>query len=664
MSPVTRSQKRKLEQMSDRDKDEKHENKKIVKKQKEEKEEIKDKWKVLNYLRPYKFPTDVFKPEYYEWVSASSIKNYMLKDSLIDWLDLYYNKYGYNDTQNLKKNENIKTKTEENKKTEKKEEITEQTKILFSLGNEFEKLIFEELDKKFPNETVFICTKRVDFFNRGLIEKTKEELKKGTPIIKQAMLVNEENKTYGVADLLVRSDYINKIFTESFKYEAEQEPAKNLGKQIDYHYVVIDIKYSNINLCANGETILNSGRTPAYKGQMTIYNLALGLLQGYIPEKAFILGKSWKSTSESNSNYDSFNRLGVIDYEDFDLQYIESTTEAVSWIRDVRLYGHEWSILNPHRVELYPNMCTTGSEWDKVKENIAEEVSELTQIWMVGYKNREYAHENNIYNWKDEKCTSQSMNIHGKVIAPIVDKILEVNRSNQIISPEKIKNNIYNWQEETELDFYIDFETMNDIFLNTKNINIHNTKSISDICFRICVGYMENGQYQSKSFLLKENKPSEEKRIYAQLKNLIEKKTREYNKKTRQRKKARLFHWSHAEQTFLNHASIRHNRFLDKWLKSVIFIDMCKVFMQEPIVIKGMMKFKLKDVAKAMYNNGMIQTNWGTNEINNGLSAMLGAVKYYKDKKESNIMKNISKYNEVDVKVLYEIVSYLRNNNI
>ena len=93
---------------------------------------------------------------------------------------------------------------------------------------------------------------------------------------------------------------------------------------------------------------------------------------------------------------------------------------------------------------------------------------------------------------------------------------------------------------------------------------------------------------------------------------------------------------------------------------------MCKVFIDEPIVIKGAMKYKLKEIGNAMFNHGLIKTKWFDDGISNGFEAMIEACNYYKNrsKKDDNLMREIIKYNEVDCKVLYEIVEYLRDNKI
>ena len=152
----------------------------------------------------------------------------------------------------------------------------------------------------------------------------------------------------------------------------------------------------------------------------------------------------------------------------------------------------------------------------------------------------------------------------------------------------------------------------------------------------------------------------EEKRIIEEFIHFIK------SKKNKQKQLPKLFHWAHAENTFLTHANLRHNDLFGRWLKEEVeLIDMCKIFMKEPILIKGMLKFKLKEVAKAMYNNKMITTKWEDNGVNDGLTAMIGACNYYKDKTDENkkLMEKIGRYNDIDVKVLWEIVNYLRKNN-
>ena len=97
---------------------------------------------------------------------------------------------------------------------------------------------------------------------------------------------------------------------------------------------------------------------------------------------------------------------------------------------------------------------------------------------------------------------------------------------------------------------------------------------------------------------------------------------------------------------------------------------MLKVFKSEPIVIKGVFNYTLKNIAKKMFQQGLIQSIWDT-DTQDGASVMLNAVKALEDSKrlgvplsETDVMKDIIRYNEYDCKTLYEVVKYLRENKI
>jgi hypothetical protein len=63
-------------------------------------------------------------------------------------------------------------------------------------------------------------------------------MRNGEPIIYQGVLHNYENNTYGLPDLIVRSDYINKLMNyQVIDKEEEIKPAIKLGT--NFHYKVI-----------------------------------------------------------------------------------------------------------------------------------------------------------------------------------------------------------------------------------------------------------------------------------------------------------------------------------------------------------------------------------------------------------------------------------------
>jgi len=383
--------------------------------------------------------------------------------------------------------------------------------------------------------------------------------------------------------------------------------------------------------------------------------------------------------------FNCYDLLGVIDYNNFDKKYIESTSDAIAWINKVRQYGSKWDPYKPKIHEMCVNMCNVNDEpWHSVKQNILSKTKDPTAIWMVTPDNRNRAFLNNITKYTDKKCTVESLGLYPtNKRTMIVDKILKINQqSNTKILPVHIKDNRNNWKQEYPTDFYIDFETINDIFISD-SINITNAKNSGTFIFMIGVYYKINGEYKYKSFKAKKYKEKEEKKIIYKFKTFIDKcidnikanndynndSNNDYNNDSNNDYPIRFFHWSHCENTLLSSALIKHQSLTDIFSSNITWIDICDIFIKEPIVINGLTNFKLKDVVKAMNAHGMIDVEWdSSSSVTDGLNAMIMAGKYYIKKKQQlltendkKIFQDIIKYNEIDCKVMYEIINYLRN---
>jgi hypothetical protein len=602
------------------------------------------------------------------WVSPTNIKNYMLNDPILDWIHMFYQKNEYNNNNKIKiinNNNNNNINTNNN--------------LLFDCGNKFEECIFNYLNNKYIGKTIKIANTYHDL-NDVNFNKTIKSMKMGTPIIQQAVLFNNLNKTRGIADLLVRSDWLNKLFIkEQLTKEEYTIKAPNLhGK---YHYVVIDIKWTTLILCNNGILIRNSDMFPAYKSQLAIYTACVGLIQGYTPPKGYILGKSWKYTSKGidYTNHNCFDLLGHIDYSEFDNDILNKTTKSIEWIRNLRSNGHKWKCIPPSIPELYPNMCNSyDSPYHNVKIQISEKIEELTQLWMVGYKNRKIAHQNNIYKWTDKECTPMKLGINNdNSTGKILTQIININKSNNCnkIYPNKIKNiknNTYDWKNKSDIDFFIDFESINGCLYSGVS-DLFNSKTEPCLIFMMGVGYKKKKWKYNEfhiSYLNNNNNSThfnynQEKDMIQKFINLIEYRVSLYmilnNISDRKTISPKLFHWGNAEKTLMNNANNRHNKIWTNWINSVLWIDLCNIFKSEPIVIKDAFKFGLKEIAFAMHKHKFIKTIWSKDGPCNGLNAMMDAVKYYKNTVENtDIIKNIIKYNNVDCKILMEIIYFLR----
>ena len=135
----------------------------------------------------------------------------------------------------------------------------------------------------------------------------------------------------------------------------------------------------------------------------------------------------------------------------------------------------------------------------------------------------------------------------------------------------------------------------------------------------------------------------------------------------------RIMHWSHAEVTAIenayNSARNRHGDSAD-WPQQLGWYDFLQnVMRKEPVVVRGAMGYGLKAVANAMRANGLIETGWDDSQVD-GLGAMVGAWRCDAKARaegvpmsEMDLMDEIIRYNEVDCRVMMEIVQYLRTHH-
>lgn len=589
-----------------------------------------------------------------EMISASKTRNHILRDPLIDWLKEY----------NIRCLKDIPKKRSDKRSGSSISYRRENTTLDFILnqGNVFEDLVMKHFMDKYQVEQVADSSLlKVQVFDYEKYLKTVDLMRKGTDLIYQAVLWDLDNKTFGCPDLLIRSDKIKTIFgDELIEPEEELKPASRLDG--NFHYRVIDIKKSILHLNSDGLTLRNKDSVPAYKGQIAIYNKAIEYMTGYLPPRAYVLGTKWlcKNKKGLTTGSNCLKKLGVIDYDGRDKDYYQRAKDACEWVRDVRNNGDKWKIYpNPSRPELYPNMTNQRDDgYNSLKKELSEHISEITSIWMCGVAQRENALAQEITSWKDPNCTSTVLfgcsEDKKRKTHQIVDKILEVNRSKKRkVIPDKVKYDIIDWKEkkENEFEFFIDFETLNS---NMNNVTIDNPNRDTQLIFLVGLGWQQDGEWDFKYFLAEDKTISSEEELFNQFWKFVDEKVGNKN--------AKFYHWTHAEPSCYNKLLKRHQ---SNW-PQINFLDLYKVFYQEPIVVKGALSFSLKAVAKALYKQKKIKTCWtDNNPCQNGFYAMILAYQAYDKKKKNNpVFDDIVKYNEVDCKVLWEILTYLRENHI
>ena len=293
--------------------------------------------------------------DWQDWVSATETRNFVLQDPLLDWLELYGPQLGFQrDTELVGYDPR-----------------TDFTKFLFEKTREFETAVTEYL--KTITTVMTIATNPGDARRLEKAEETIVAMERGTPVIYQGVLWDAENRTYGVPDFLVRSDELLRLFPGSLTSNEAAQSAADL-KGADWHYRIVDLKFTTLELLAGGE-LGNSGSNPAYKAQLFIYNRALGRVQGYSPPVSYLMGRGWKQTRQSvTKRGDSCMEVLAPITQNSNLKKDTSLALAVSqatdWVRSVRTNGATWSVLpNPSVAELRPNM---GNDEDSAVEPIEE----------------------------------------------------------------------------------------------------------------------------------------------------------------------------------------------------------------------------------------------------------------------------------------------------
>ena len=478
-------------------------------------------------LESLTFPTDgrrivpATEEQWDDWVSASSTRNYLLRNPIIDWLNRHGEANGFvRDTELPGYDERL-----------------EFVPFIMRKGTEFEAAIVEYLSSR--TAVLTVAASREDNRDLAAAERTFEALAEGQPIVHQAVLRDPETLTYGAADLLVRSDTFAGLFPGHIDPEEAAVSAPDLGPN-PWHYIVVDVKFTTLHLLAAGG-VGNSGSAPAHKAQLYVYNRALGRLQGYTPPTAFLLGRGWQQTVKrvTSRSTNAMDRLGPVSMGDDVRVQVEA---ARDWLRRVRQEGADWSPLpSPTVPELWPKASDEVFPWDEAVSHIANSLSELTQLWWVGPDKRDVAHRNRVFSWRDAQATAASLGVTGATTQPTLQAILEVNQTDEgpAVRPELVATAEDEWRPVPAIEFYVDFETVNNVNDDFSKVPEQNGENL---IFMIGCGHVQDNQWVFQCFIVDRlNEESEAVMIDEWLAHM------NWVSSLLDGEKPRLIHWSYAE---------------------------------------------------------------------------------------------------------------------
>lgn len=543
-----------------------------------------------------------------DWVSASKTRNYILNDPLLDWLQVYGKDKGF--------------KPDKEHFSDIQNEYNFNTYIM-KQGELFEKHVLNKLTNTFKDDIITITPEQGSKYKEkynSYINNTINAMK-SIGIIYQPLIYSPKKGIWGFPDLLVRGDFLHKIDATI----NEEEYDKNL-------YYPVDIKFSSIKFNVANTKILNGKpNNKCYKAQLYIYNECLKYMQKNTDHYGFLLTRNGK-----------LNRVDFNDERDKDCNIIELAKSSIMWYKDLMKNGHNWNIGS--KPELYPNMCNASDcGWSIAKKQIAEELKEITLVWKLGVNHREIAFEKGVSSW--DKCDLHVLGLKKTPTDLKIGRILDINKKGDTIFDYNGKSELLWRRTDDYTNIYIDFETVN-------NVNDVTNHTEEGYIFLIGIGYVVDGDWVFKKFLMNDLSIPEENKMLNEFINFI-----------KTFKNVKLYHYSSAEDWQFKKALNRHN-IENIENKEWLWVDLAKVINDYNIVMKGLFNYSLKSVSKVLNTHyGGDKGNTYTNmDINNG---MLASVVAFKENErgikfeDSKIMEEVVTYNELDCKSLYNLLEIL-----
>ncbi|MDE3102159.1 MAG: hypothetical protein KGJ98_07970 [Chloroflexota bacterium] len=586
--------------------------------------------------------------EWDEWVSARSLRHWCDVDPLLDWLDRYGTEKGFT------RDDRLPTY----------DPRFDLSRVLAGRNEHFEELVLRDVEMRYPITRVASAPE--DVRSRDAARLTWQAMAEGDPVIAHAVLRDPQARTYGVADLLVRSDVLRDLFPAAFDGETERLVASALPGQ-RWHYRIVDVRYTTLELLKDGA--LSASSDLAVIARLWTLNTALGRLQGTTPPFAYVLARGWRQGQARGTS--CWDRLGRVARDTFvrsqERDVSEVVAAAAAWVRRVRHEGADWDVRpTPTVPELWPNMKDrVDRPWQRAKRDLAEGLGELTLISYVGPRLRAAAHARGVTRLDDERATAAFLGLNGQNGERIVDAILTGDRARDhgYVRPARITADEERWRAPAPVECYVDFETVNDVL---DDLSTFPERGGQSLIFQIGCGRCVDGRWDFRSFvadaLTVEAEADTIDEWIAHLRALAAEAGAQWPDGVR------IFHWSAAETSAIENAyrsaALRHR---ERHWPDLGWYDLLeKVIHPEPVVVRGAHAFGLKAVASAMFRWGLISTQWSEG-LADGAGVMAGAWHASQEATlrglrlpDVAILCEIERYNEIDCRVMAEVLDHLR----
>ncbi len=260
------------------------------------------------------------------YCSVSQIKNFILEEPLLDYLNLYGDK---------------------SKQTKPTFEECDFSTFIMDMGNKWEEYVVNIIVEKCKlNNLSYTFVER-----KAGYHQTKNALSNKTDVIFQAQVKDWNNNITGYPDIILKKAAFLKLFKSYFN-ELQNVP--------DNEYIVIDIKFSSVKSDENSYVIQNSNYIKFIQAQILMYSR---MLKSVSPI-GFIISKDI-STLEYPI---------AVNVKDKDIS--KDCDDAIKWLKLLHEKGKDLDISN-----LKPNLNNTmDGHWREYKKEISSKHDDWIEI--------------------------------------------------------------------------------------------------------------------------------------------------------------------------------------------------------------------------------------------------------------------------------------------
>ena len=538
--------------------------------------------------------------EYFlKYPKINILKNYILKDPICDFFEIYSDKY-------------------------KEDENTYYKNYIIKESNDYKLNILKKI----------IELSGIDVPLNPTFNQTKELIYNDSQLIIQGILL-DKNDFYVTCDVIISYKLFKNIFPK----------INNLPFHLyctrEKDYLLINICYNTLNFKIDLKDVQNEGYILYKKCSMFAFREVFYELSGFKPE-CFLLGKEYYYKNTLLPKKEFIAKIN------FDEKIKTTFKKSIEWIKQLKENYHTMKLLpKPSCIELYPNMNACNSKWENEKLKIANEIKEITLVWNITYEERCNLFEKNIICWDDPKLLKELKETKKKKIQ---ERMIHMNQQNDILMyPRKnISSNFKKILEEKSVEIYFDIESFlsfdekQDLFLDT------NKKSTPVIAI---IGFIFNDRFYD--ITINNYSIEDEKRIIKQFSSYL------YN--ISKGKTIHIYHWGNAENTYFQYIHKKYPRInfpnyklinvLDYFRTEPIIIQGIFKFglksVGKSLYNHGLIKTTWEENDSGL--DTMIQFKDICEKNNKNIP-----LKRYVEINE------IIEYNRIDCQVLYEIVELLR----